>query len=298
MEEELNRACKLLKEVRDSGGSLLILTGAGMSVSSGVPVFRHSDGSMSPDFLRFLNDYNKARTKHGLPEADDWFDFSVPQMFEKETEIEAWRYWRWRILRALVEPADDYQMLRRIGEYFGSNKVFVVTSNCDQLHLRSGTNPAFLKEIHGSLGTIQCSHACCRDLFPVDDEFLDKLRNVDDPDWVPRCPKCKVNCLRPNVMIFGDDCLVYTKLREQDENYYKFVNKSGSNFVALEIGAGNVVSSIRYEAERKGQQGKGMIRINPSTEECADCTLEGSKYIPIPAASNTALEGLCNGLNV
>ena len=30
-----------------------------MSVTSGVPVFRGSDGTMSPDFLKFLGDFNK-----------------------------------------------------------------------------------------------------------------------------------------------------------------------------------------------------------------------------------------------
>ena len=44
-----------------AGGGLLVMTGAGMSVQSGVPVFRNSDGSMSKDFLRFLVSYNKAR---------------------------------------------------------------------------------------------------------------------------------------------------------------------------------------------------------------------------------------------
>ena len=30
---------------------------------------------MSAEFLRFLGDYNAARRRHGLPEAEDWFDF-------------------------------------------------------------------------------------------------------------------------------------------------------------------------------------------------------------------------------
>jgi hypothetical protein len=30
-------------------------------------------------------------------------------MFKKPTEKEAWHYWRWRMLRALVEPAEDYR---------------------------------------------------------------------------------------------------------------------------------------------------------------------------------------------
>jgi len=35
--------------------------------------------------LKFLGDFNLARRKAGLAEADDWFSFSVPEMFEKVT---------------------------------------------------------------------------------------------------------------------------------------------------------------------------------------------------------------------
>ena len=74
---DLAGACAALRRVHAAGGGLFVLTGAGMSVSSGVPVFRAADGSMSPDFLRFLGDFNAARRRAGLPEADDWFSFSV-----------------------------------------------------------------------------------------------------------------------------------------------------------------------------------------------------------------------------
>ena len=76
-------ATAALQTVKANGGGLYILTGAGMSVQSGVPVFRNADGSMSADFLKFLGDYNKARRAAGLDGAEGWFDFSVPEMFEK-----------------------------------------------------------------------------------------------------------------------------------------------------------------------------------------------------------------------
>ncbi len=118
-------AAACLQQVRDSGGHLLVLTGAGMSVSSGVPVFRGADGSMSADFLRFLGDFNSARARHKLEPVDDWFEFSVPEMFQKETEKESWAYWRWRILRALVTPAEDYRQLMQIIDFFGPEHCFV-----------------------------------------------------------------------------------------------------------------------------------------------------------------------------
>lgn len=78
-----------------------------MSVQSSVPVFRATDGSMSHEFLHFLERCDAARRRAGLSEAPDWFWLSVLEMFRKETEAKAWAYWRWRILRVDVEPAED-----------------------------------------------------------------------------------------------------------------------------------------------------------------------------------------------
>ena len=290
-------ACIRLKEAKNRGSKLLILTGAGMSVTSGVPVFRNADGSMHPDFLRFLGDYNAARKRHGLAEADDWFDFSVPEMFNTETAPEAWKYWRWRVLRALVEPAEDYKNLMKLLCYFGEENVFICTSNCDMLHERAGMSPERVLEIHGSLGRLQCSGPCHSKLYPVDNEMLGKFRN--DEDWYPMCPKNCGECMRPNVMIFGDHKLVSNHLDNQQRRMSDFSNsfKTDKNHVVLEIGAGVVVPSIRHYAENYGSSGNCLIRVNPSETECTKMESRKSKlsgkYFPLVTRSNIALQSLC-----
>lgn len=319
-------ACAALARAQASGGGLLVLTGAGMSVSSGVPVFRASDGTMSPDFLRFLGDYNTARKSAGLDEADDWFSFSVPEMFKSETAKQAWAYWRWRILRAKVTPGEDYQQLSRLIDFFGAERVFVQTSNCDGLHTSAGVSSEAIYEIHGSLSRVQCSEQCCNEMWPVDDSFVDTLRQ--NPEYVPMCPKCTEACLRPNVMIFGDYALVSDELANQkkrlDEFKARFRASSEQqskdlNLVVLEVGAGTVVSSIRSLAESAAAQGQGLVRVNPSEAECAEMEsfhgeslLRGGKtagegaaggdeaprYWPLAMRSNEALSALCDGLKL
>ena len=231
LENNAKAAAQILSNVIQSGGRLLVLTGAGMSVSSGVPVFRAADGTMSEDFLHFLRNYNIARTANGLEEADDWFSFSVPEMFRKETEKEAWAYWKWRITRSVVEPAEDYNILNTIMGRFSKECTFVKTSNCDMLHERSGVdgkepslntffffsfkrpNPDFflflfffftnqtanrIHEIHGSLGRLQCSNKCSNKMYPMNAAFVTKLSTAET-DYVPRCIECHEACLRPNV---------------------------------------------------------------------------------------------------
>ena len=255
LENNVKAAAQILYNVIQSGGRLLVLTGAGMSVSSGVPVFRAADGTMSEDFLHFLRNYNIARTSNGLEEADDWFSFSVPEMFRKETEKEAWAYWKWRILRSVVEPAEDYNILNTIMARFGKKRTFVKTSNCDMLHERSGVdgkepslntcflsfkrpNPDFflflfffftnqtanrIHEIHGSLGRLQCSNKCSNKMYPMNAAFVTKLSTAET-DYVPRCIECHEACLRPNVMIFDDNKLVHKELQAQENRFQQFID--------------------------------------------------------------------------
>eukprot|EP00462_Mataza_sp_D1_P009824 CAMPEP_0175154736 /NCGR_PEP_ID=MMETSP0087-20121206/20538_1 /TAXON_ID=136419 /ORGANISM="Unknown Unknown, Strain D1" /LENGTH=322 /DNA_ID=CAMNT_0016441719 /DNA_START=5 /DNA_END=973 /DNA_ORIENTATION=+ len=312
-ESTLAEACNRIQEVQKIGGQLLILTGAGMSVSSGVPVFRNKDGSMSSDFVKFLSAFNQARAQNNLPEVTDWFHFSMPHMFRKETAKPAWAYWRWRTLRALVKPAHDYDLLMKLVAYFGPAKSFAITSNCDSLHVQAGMPAANVEEIHGSLCRLQCSEKCSETLFPVDATFLKRLE--EEPDWVPQCPACKVCCLRPNVMIFGDDVLVETMLEEQEDRRSRFTNECkafkmvdgqgqelcGRARVVLELGAGVVVPSIRMMAEKFGSTSAAFIRINPSAEESEqqETTYDLSgRYFPIVEPAAAALEALVNRLGL
>lgn len=256
---------------------------------------------MSPDFLRFLTSFNRARKAAGIAEATDWFQFSVPGMFDKATEKEAWHYWRWRTLRARVEPAADYRLLKRLSGYFGQGKVFAKTSNCDQLHLQAGLDASNIYEIHGSLGSLQCAKPCCAKLWPADDAFRGRLE---------REPKDA--CLRPNVMVFGDtDTLVPAQYNAQLENFerfeYKFKLPGGGaagprtrNWIVLEIGAGVVVPSIRSYAEMHGSQGGCLLRVNPSQAECDERQTEKKieAYVPLVARSNIALAAIVDGLGL
>ena len=315
------QAFKLINEVRNSGGALIIMTGAGMSMQSGVGVFRKPNGEMTDDFLTHLHAYNAAREAAGLSvpgtSPDAWFSFSVPEMFHKPTEKEAWAYWRWRMWRAFKEPAEDYKLLQELCETFGRDRVFVQTTNCDQLHLKAGTPPESIYELHGSLGWLQCSNKCTNSVWPVNKEFVDKLlpdeTSLDNDSWTKgfnpggflRCPNCRDACLRPNVVIFNEsyppypcDTLVQKRIKEQLERYDNFKNKFEGNWVVLEIGAGAVVSTLRTYAEFGGMNGRGLIRVNPSVAECAcprywhPLASYPSQYIPLVSRSSDALEVL------
>jgi len=291
-------AAAIVNGVKCKTGSLLILTGAGMSVKSGVPIFR-SNKQISPVFVKFLENYNIARKKHGLEEASSWFQFSVPEMFKTETRKEAWDYWRWRVETAYAaSPADDYDTLMKIVKLFGQERCFVVTSNCDSMHARAGMDDKRILEIHGALSNVQCAKPCSSKTWPVE-----IIRKTLDKKEVPMCTECKDECLRPQVMIFGDGSLVHGRLDEQNDNFERFLaSHSKGDMVVLEIGAGTVVPSIRNLGGSFMKEAT-LIRINPGKEECTDVddpmmkilgmkTEAPESYCPIQAKSDEALSAL------
>ena len=100
---------------------------------------------------------------------------------------------------------------------------------------------------------------------------------------------------------------MYSELENQQAQFDSFLQRFGQNYVVLEIGAGVVVPSIRMEGESLGRKGEGLIRVNPSLNECAamssgrwaleDLTI-GEAYFPLVARSDAALEGLCKCLGL
>jgi len=203
----------------------------------------------------------------------------------------------------------------------------VTTSNCDGLHINAGMPKNQVWEIHGALDKLQCAAHCNTSFTPVTRPFLNKLKSDEAKRQlvVPRCPKPKCDsCLRPNVMIFGDNMLVGSYLEKQEAAFEKWkarykletparsvegsiTNYStsewisstvDSNWVVIEIGAGTQVPSIRFKASSYGGKSWGLIRVNPSEGECqGETTLtKVGKYIPLVSRSDAALSSLRTAL--
>lgn len=167
--ERIARLAELIREA----GSVVALTGAGISVPSGIPDFR-SPGT-------------------GIWENVDPMEVAHIDAFRSDPA----RFWsfygrRFASLRdkrpngahaALVE-------LERRGLLDA-----VVTQNIDQLHRKAGTED--LIEVHGTIATSSCLDCGAR--FELDEvrERLDA-----DPDGVPRC-ECG-EPLKPDVVLFGE----------------------------------------------------------------------------------------------
>jgi NAD-dependent deacetylase len=166
------RAERLARLLRDSKCAV-VLTGAGVSVPSGIPDFR-SPGT-------------------GL-----WANVDPMEV----AHIDAWRrdpdrFWSFYGDRfaslAEKQPNDAHLALAEL-ERRGLVKA-VITQNVDRLHRRAGSER--LIEVHGSIDRSVCLE--CGGRFSLE-RVIEQLR---ESEGAPECPSC-VTPLKPDVVLFGE----------------------------------------------------------------------------------------------
>ncbi|HMD57925.1 MAG TPA: NAD-dependent deacylase [Solirubrobacteraceae bacterium] len=163
-----------LAELVRAADSVVALTGAGISVPSGIPDFR-SPGA-------------------GLWERVDPMEVAHIDSFLSDPG----RFWsfygeRFATLADKRPNAahDALAELERNGLLGG-----VITQNVDMLHRRAGTRE--LVEVHGSIAS--CSCLACAEQITLEHA---RERLAAAPDGVPRCTECGA-ALKPDVVLFGE----------------------------------------------------------------------------------------------
>jgi len=158
--------------IRDAG-SVVALTGAGISVPSGIPDFR------SPGTGLWAG-VNPMEVAH----IDAWR--AHPERF--------WSFYgeRFQTLRD-KQPNGAHRALAEL-ERRGRLDA-VITQNIDMLHRKAGT--AHLVEVHGTIESSSCLE--CGERWPLE---AVRARMAEDPAGVPRCD-CSLP-LKPDVVLFGE----------------------------------------------------------------------------------------------
>ncbi len=155
----------------DQAGSIVILTGAGISKESGLSTFRDTDGIWATVRIE---------------------DVATPEAFERDPQgVQGFYNARRRgLLSESVQPNAAHKALAVLEERW-SGDALVVTQNIDDLHERAGTRS--LIHMHGELLKVRCARS--GRVYPW-------RRDVTQEEVCECCGS--TGTLRPNVVWFGE----------------------------------------------------------------------------------------------
>lgn len=186
MEKELpRRFAELMAPYRS--GSILLVTGAGVSAASGIRTFRGSE----PDAIW--------RT--------DPTELATRRFFEHDPVA----HWRWYLDRfSIVDHAQPNAAHEAIAAWeriqSATGRWLLVTQNIDMLHERAGSRE--LIKVHGSADRVRCTRAGCANAAPTGSlprsaVGLKAFEASPGQQTLPRCPDCS-SLLRPHVLFFDE----------------------------------------------------------------------------------------------
>lgn len=245
---------------------IVALCGAGLSVSSGLPTFRGSQG--------LWKNFNM-------------IDLATPDAFYIDPGL-VWQFYSWRRYQALhSQPNNGHKALAKLLKL--ENIDFItITQNVDGLSIRSNHDKSKLYEIHGSLFELKCTSFTCNykdhnnfkhpltnALKETEEEFenVRKRRFQEDQlnspqfnpvkeineDELPRCPICN-DLLRPGVVWFGESLSL--SILNQIDN---FIEQSVD--LILVVGTSGTVYPANSYVDRVIHQGGKVAIFNTDIEE-------------------------------
>ena len=169
MQDEKDQVEKLKKAIKNSH-NIVVLTGAGISVPSGIPDFRSATGLYSTPFGAFS------------PEEMISHDFYVRH------RKEFYEFYKQKMLYPLAKPNPAHKFLAKLEEQ--GKLLAVITQNIDGLHQAAGNKRVY--ELHGSVHRNYCEK--CGKFFDLD--------YIVNSDGVPKC-SCG-GSIKPDVVLYGE----------------------------------------------------------------------------------------------
>ena len=177
----------------------LFLTGAGISVASGIAPFRG--------------------TKDAVWE-QDVLEMGTFRMFAKDPV----KQWEWYLRRfdgcRGAQPNAAHHAITKLQEWKAAEgvRLRVVTQNIDGLHVAAGTQDVI--EVHGRAREVRCSRPRCKNgapegTLPWTEKAFTEFREEPKMENLPRCPLCGL-ILRPHVLWFDEVYLDHSGYRFDD----------------------------------------------------------------------------------
>jgi NAD-dependent deacetylase len=198
--------------------NIVVLTGAGVSAESGIPIFRSVAGQAMWD------------TGEGLYRLED---VATPEAFRRDPATVQAFYDARRAQLETVEPNEAHRALARLDAQW-PGELLIVTQNVDDLHERAGAKRVV--HMHGELKSAWC--LACDERRPWDEALAD----------APHCPACgRTGRLRPDIVWFGEMPYEMKRIDRalMDADLFVSIGTSGAVYPAA-----GFVQTARYRGAR------------------------------------------------
>jgi NAD-dependent deacetylase len=234
---------RLVQALERTRGQWLLVTGAGVSLASGIPTFRGKD----PEAIW----------------ARDVTELGTVEYFSRHPA----HSWQWylsrfeKVLTARPNPAHFALAALERWQLARKGHVLLVTQNVDTLHEQAGSRE--LVKVHGSVDRVRCSGYECRLGAPFGSlprESVDLSALLANPvdENVPRCPACG-ELLRQHVLWFDE---FYTS--HADYQFDRVLGAAQSAQVVLFAGTSFAVGVTELVLREASQRDVPVFSIDPA----------------------------------
>ncbi len=224
---------------------IVVLTGAGISVESGIPPFRGEEGlwtKLSPLELA-----------------------SFDAFYSNPARVSEWYQHRRNIIEK-SSPNPGHRALKQLQEIVPDFKL--ITQNVDDLHQRAGSTDVI--ELHGNIMENYC--VCCNQHYSTS-EFDEVFRY--NSNHVPHC-YCG-GLIRPNVVWFGEPI--------PEESFEKAYQAAIQSEVFIAVGTSAQVTPAADLPRYAKKNNSYLIEINPNQtaiSDIVDLNLRGTSGTILP----------------
>lgn len=211
-------------------GSVLFITGAGISADSGLPTYRGIGGL-----------YNDQHTDDGIP-----IEEALSGRMMRTNPALCWKY------LSQIELACRGARFNRGHEIIAEmekrfERLWILTQNIDSFHHQAGSKNII--DIHGSSHKLICTQC----------SYSKTVADYSGLDMPPHCPACSA-IVRPDVVLFGemlatDKCDLLSQQLAQGFD------------IVFSIGTTSVFPYIAQPVIQAKHLGSATIEINPSHTE-------------------------------
>ncbi len=237
-----------IKTWLENADALVINTGAGMGVDSGLADYRGNGGQWGQV---------ESETDQSV------FEVVNPKAF-LDNPTYSWRVFGQRMKEyAETKPHNGFAILRNWIDTYQLD-YFCLTSNIDGHFQKAGFAEENIRELHGTLAYFQSSRPhLTKEVWKNELTGNEILENAAKGIF-PTCPVSKVMA-RPNVYMFRDDTYIDTRSKAQENKFKLFLERNkGKNILVFEIGSGPHVQTIRVKTRLlRTEYNANIVRINP-----------------------------------